>query len=41
MKNWAEWREQYKRERSALITNIALRYPTWGIFEREEPKPPM
>lgn len=32
MKNWAQWRKQYA-ERSALITNIALRYPGWGIFQ--------
>jgi hypothetical protein len=32
MKNWALWRSQYD-ERSALITNIGLRHPTWGIFE--------
>jgi hypothetical protein len=33
MKNWARWRSAYQ-ERSALIANIALRHPTWGIFER-------
>ena len=33
MKNWANSRSQLD-ERSALIANIDLRYPTWGIFER-------
>jgi hypothetical protein len=33
MKNWAQYRSQYN-ERSALVANIALRHPTWGIFER-------
>lgn len=32
MKNWAQWRSRY-RERSALIANMALRHPTWGIFD--------
>jgi hypothetical protein len=32
MKNWAQWRSQYN-ERSALIANIALRHPAWGIFK--------
>jgi len=40
IQNWAAWRKKFG-ERSALITNIALRHPTWGIFEREEPKAPM
>jgi hypothetical protein len=31
LKNWANWRKGYG-ERSALIANIALRYPTWGVF---------
>jgi hypothetical protein len=29
MKNWAP----NKNEGSALIANIALHHPTWGIFE--------
>jgi hypothetical protein len=33
MKNWARDRKRYG-ERSALIANIAMRHPTWGIFER-------
>jgi hypothetical protein len=33
MKNWASGRSQYD-ERSALVANIDLRHPTWGIFER-------
>jgi hypothetical protein len=33
MKNWASYRKRYD-ERSALIANIAMRHPTWGIFER-------
>jgi hypothetical protein len=33
MKNWAQWRSLY-HEQSALIANMALRHPTWGIFER-------
>jgi hypothetical protein len=33
MKNWAEWRSAYN-EQSALIVNLALRHPAWGIFER-------
>jgi hypothetical protein len=33
MKNWAAWRSKYD-EQSALIANIALRYPAWGVFER-------
>jgi hypothetical protein len=33
MKNWAAGRSKYN-ERSALIANIALRFPTWGVFER-------
>jgi hypothetical protein len=37
IQNWASWRKKYG-EHSALITNIALRYPTWGILEREELK---
>jgi hypothetical protein len=32
MKNWAQGRLRYK-EQSALIANIRLRHPTWGIFE--------
>ena len=32
MKNWAEWRSAYK-EQSALIVNLALRHPSWGISE--------
>src|SRR5262249_28932307 len=31
MKNWEHARKHYG-ERSALIGNIALRHPTWGIF---------
>ena len=31
MKNWAQWQSRYN-ERSALIANMALRHPTWGIF---------
>jgi hypothetical protein len=34
IRNWAEWRVEH-RERSAIISNIALRHPTWGIFEHE------
>jgi hypothetical protein len=33
MKNWAAGRSKYD-EASALIGNIALRYPTWRVFER-------
>jgi hypothetical protein len=33
MKNWAAWRSKYN-EQSALIANIAMRYPTWGVFDR-------
>jgi hypothetical protein len=33
MKNWADWRSAYN-EQSALIGNLALRHPAWGIFER-------
>jgi hypothetical protein len=33
MKNWSSYRKRYG-ERSALIANIAMRHPTWGIFER-------
>jgi hypothetical protein len=33
LKNWALGRSRYS-EQSALIANIALRHPTWGIFER-------
>ena len=40
IKNWAGWRREFG-EHSPLISNIALRHPTWGVFEREEPKPPM
>jgi hypothetical protein len=32
MKNWAEWRSDYN-EQSALIVNLALRHPTWGLFQ--------
>jgi hypothetical protein len=32
MKNWATGRTQFD-EASALIANIDLRHPTWGIFE--------
>jgi hypothetical protein len=32
MKNWAEAKKQF-REPSPLILNLAMRYPTWGIFE--------
>ena len=39
IKNWAAWRKKFG-EHSALITNIALRHPTWGIFEDEKPTPP-
>jgi hypothetical protein len=40
MQNWAAWQKEFG-EKSGLIANIALRHPTWDIFEREEPKPPM
>jgi hypothetical protein len=33
IKNWAGWRKEFG-EHSPLIKNIALRHPTWGIFER-------
>jgi hypothetical protein len=33
MKNWAAGRSKYD-EASALIHNIALRYPSWRVFER-------
>jgi hypothetical protein len=33
IKNWAAWRSKYN-EQSALIANIAMRYPTWGVFDR-------
>jgi hypothetical protein len=32
MKNWANYRKKY-REGCALIANIAMRHPTWGLFE--------
>jgi hypothetical protein len=32
MRNWDRGRKHYN-ERSALIANIALRHPTWGLFE--------
>jgi hypothetical protein len=32
IKNWAAARSKYN-ERSALIANIAMRYPTWGVFD--------
>jgi hypothetical protein len=32
MKNWASAKKRF-RERSPLIINIAMRHPTWGIFE--------
>jgi hypothetical protein len=32
IKNWAAARSKYD-ERSALIVNIAMRYPTWGVFD--------
>ncbi len=32
MKNWAGAKKRF-RERSPLIVNIAMRHPTWGIFE--------
>jgi hypothetical protein len=34
MKNWAQGRKRHD-EASALIENIALRHPTWGVFECE------
>ncbi len=40
IQNWAAWLKEVG-EHSGLITNVALRHPTWGIFEREEPKLPM
>jgi hypothetical protein len=33
MKNWAEWRS-VDNEQSALIVNLALRHPAWGISGR-------
>jgi hypothetical protein len=33
MKNWAAGRSKYN-ERSPLVANIALRHPTWRVFER-------
>jgi hypothetical protein len=32
MKNWASARKHYD-ERSALIANMALRHPEWGLFQ--------
>jgi hypothetical protein len=32
MKNWASYRAQFGEE-SALIANIAMRHPSWGLFE--------
>jgi hypothetical protein len=32
MKNWARYRKQFD-ERSALIANVALRHPAWGLYE--------
>jgi hypothetical protein len=32
MKNWALWRKQHQ-ERSALIANIDIQHPTWGLYE--------
>jgi len=32
MKNWATARSEHN-EQSALIANINLRHPTWGVFE--------
>jgi hypothetical protein len=34
IQNWAAWRKKFD-EHSALITNITLRHPTWGISGRE------
>jgi hypothetical protein len=33
MKNWAQWHSKHQ-ERSALMTNMASRNPTWGLFEK-------
>jgi hypothetical protein len=33
MKNWESYRKKYG-EGCALIANIAMRHPTWGLFER-------
>jgi len=33
MRNWSSYRKRHG-ERSVLIANIAMRHPTWGIFER-------
>jgi hypothetical protein len=33
MKNWARLRSLH-HEQSALLANLALKHPTWGIFER-------
>jgi hypothetical protein len=33
MKNWADARKRFGEE-SALMANIALRHPTWGLFTR-------
>jgi hypothetical protein len=32
MKNWASYRKGC-REESALMANIAMRHPSWGLFE--------
>jgi hypothetical protein len=45
MKNWATWHKAtwHKRcgEESQLIRNIAMRYPTWGIFNSSSTTAPM
>jgi len=35
MKNWASWRSRFD-EISALIANIDLRHPTWGVFDTDD-----
>jgi hypothetical protein len=39
MKNWAELRIAHD-EQSALIVNMGLRHPEWGIFKRPAPNIP-
>jgi hypothetical protein len=40
MKNWETWHKRCDEE-SQLIRNIAMRYPTWGIFNSSSTIAPM
>jgi hypothetical protein len=42
MRNWASAvRQKLVGTRSLLIVNIAMRHPTWGVFDRQSLIPPM